>query len=103
MPKFGALISEARVERDGNVITGGGVTAGIDLAFTIAAELRGQEVAENIQLGLEYAPAPPFNRGRPELARPEVLAQTTARLSAMSAVRDAAVARAVEKLEISAG
>jgi cyclohexyl-isocyanide hydratase len=102
LPKFGALISEARVERDGNIITGGGVTAGIDLAFTIAAELRGQEIAENIQLGLEYAPAPPFNRGRPELARPEVLAETKARLSAMSAIRDAAVARAVEKLEISA-
>jgi cyclohexyl-isocyanide hydratase len=103
LPAFGALVSEARVTRDGNVITGGGVTAGIDLAFTVAAELRGQDAAENIQLGLEYAPAPPFNRGRPELARPEILAQVQARLSAMSAIRDAAVARAVEKLEISAG
>jgi len=101
LPRFGALVSEARVERDGNVITGGGVTAGIDLAFTVAAELRGQEVAENIQLGLEYAPAPPFNRGRPDLARPEVLAQTKARLSAMSAVREVAVAQAIDRFEMS--
>lgn len=78
---FGATVSEARVERDGNVITGGGVTAGIDFALVMLAELAGQDYAEATQLGLEYAPAPPFNSGRPELARPEVLALVKARLA----------------------
>ncbi len=78
---FGAMVSEARVERDGNVITGGGVTAGIDFALVMLAELAGQDFAEATQLGLEYAPAPPFNSGRPELARPEVLALVKARLA----------------------
>jgi transcriptional regulator GlxA family with amidase domain len=78
---FGATVSEARVERDGNVITGGGVTAGIDFALVMLAELAGQDYAEAVQLGLEYAPAPPFESGRPELARPEVLALVKARLA----------------------
>jgi cyclohexyl-isocyanide hydratase len=58
---FGAIPDDARVVRDGNVITGGGVTAGIDIALTIAAELAGEDVAKMIQLAIEYAPAPPFN------------------------------------------
>lgn len=62
---FGAIPDDARVVRDGNVITGGGVTAGIDIALTIAAELAGEDVAKMIQLAIEYAPAPPFNCGRP--------------------------------------
>jgi putative intracellular protease/amidase len=84
---FGATVSEARVERDGNVITGGGVTAGIDFALVMLAELAGQDFAEATQLGLEYAPAPPFNAGRPELARPEVLALVKARLAQTADVR----------------
>ncbi len=60
--------AEERVVRDGNVITGGGVTAGIDLALTVIAELCGETLAQSIQLGLEYAPAPPFDCGRPERA-----------------------------------
>lgn len=63
-----------RVVRDGNVITGGGVTAGIDLALTVIAELCGEGVAQSIQLGLEYAPAPPFDCGRPERAPAAVTA-----------------------------
>jgi transcriptional regulator GlxA family with amidase domain len=65
---FGAVPDEARVVRDGNIITGGGVTADIDFALTVLAEIWGDETAQTIQLGLEYAPAPPFNSGRPELA-----------------------------------
>ena len=72
---FGAIPDAARVVRDGNIITGGGVTAGIDFAFVVAAELAGEAFAQGLQLGLEYAPAPPFNGGRPETAPPEVLAQ----------------------------
>lgn len=73
LPLFGAIPDPARVARDGNIITGGGVTAGIDFALTVLAEIAGEEAAQIIQLGLEYAPAPPFNAGRPELAPPAVL------------------------------
>ncbi|CAI2439654.1 DJ-1 family protein [Serratia plymuthica] len=72
---FGAIPSSARVERDGNVITGGGVTAGIDFALTLIAELHGEETAQMIQLYLEYAPAPPFLGGTPELAPTGILAR----------------------------
>ena len=79
---FGVQVSEARVERDGNVFTGGGVTAGLDFAFTLLAELAGEDDAKAIQLGLEYAPSPPFQSGRPELAPPEVLERVRSRLAA---------------------
>ena len=70
---FGATPDPGRVVRDGKVFTGGGVTAGIDFALTIAAEIAGEDVAQAIQLGVEYAPAPPFNSGRPETAPAKVL------------------------------
>ena len=70
---FGAIPDPARVVRDGNVFTGGGVTAGIDFALTIAAEIAGDDMAQSIQLAVEYAPAPPFNAGRPETAPAAVL------------------------------
>jgi putative intracellular protease/amidase len=70
---YGVQVSEARVERDGNILTGGGVTAGIDFAFVLLAELVGETYAKAVQLRLEYAPDPPFQSGRPELAPPEVL------------------------------
>jgi len=72
---FGAIPDPSRVARDGNVFTGGGVTAGIDFALTLAAEVAGDDFAQGLQLGLEYAPAPPFNAGRPETAPPEILAR----------------------------
>ena len=87
LPLFGAIPDEGRVVRDGNIITGGGVTAGIDFALTVAAELAGEEVAMAIQLGLEYAPAPPFNAGRPELAPAQVLAVVQARMDAAMPTR----------------
>ncbi|WP_434524811.1 DJ-1/PfpI family protein [Photorhabdus asymbiotica] len=65
---FGAISDSRRVVKDGNIITGGGVTAGIDFALTVIAEIYGEETAQSIQLGLEYAPSPPFNAGRPETA-----------------------------------
>ncbi|WP_293677068.1 DJ-1/PfpI family protein [uncultured Phenylobacterium sp.] len=91
---FGAIVSEARVERDGNIITGGGVTAGIDFALVLLEELAGRDYAEGVQLGLEYAPAPPFNSGRPELARPEVLARVQALMAHAVESRTAAAAEA---------
>jgi transcriptional regulator GlxA family with amidase domain len=69
---FGATHDPARVARDGNIITGGGVTAGIDFAFTVLAEIAGEDFAQTVQLGLEYAPAPPFNSGHPSTAPAEI-------------------------------
>ncbi|MCJ2079776.1 DJ-1/PfpI family protein [Methylobacterium sp. J-090] len=88
---FGATPVAERVVRDGNLLTGGGVTAGIDFALALAAELVGRAGAEAIQLGLEYAPAPPFDAGTPGSAPPEVLAAARARLSASRAAREALV------------
>ena len=74
LTEFGAVPDPARVVRDGNIFTGGGVTAGIDFAFTVLAEIAGEPLAKVLTLGLEYAPAPPFGCGRPELADAETLA-----------------------------
>jgi len=96
---FGAIPDEGRVVRDGNTITGGGVTAGIDFAFVVLAELAGEDYAKAIQLSLEYAPAPPFNAGRPELAPPEILEQVTARYAALANTRLASAAEAAARLQ----
>jgi cyclohexyl-isocyanide hydratase len=91
---FGVTPDPARVVRDGNVITGGGVTAGIDMALTVMAEIAGVDHAQTVQLAIEYAPAPPFDSGRPERARPEIVAAAKKRLDAIRNDRDAAVFRA---------
>ena len=96
---FGAIVDERRVVRDGNVITGGGVTAGIDFAFVVLAELAGEDYAKAVQLSLEYAPDPPFHAGRPEIAPPEILAQVKARLAAMIEARQSAAAEAAGRLQ----
>ena len=68
LPLVGASHENGRVVRDGNVFTAGGVTSGIDFAFHIVAELAGPEVAQAIQVGIEYDPAPPFAAGHPDKA-----------------------------------
>lgn len=68
LPYFGAIPTKQRVVEDGNLITTSGVTAGIDGALQLAARVRGAEVAQRIQLNIEYAPEPPFNSGTPESA-----------------------------------
>lgn len=98
LPAFGAVVDEGRVVRDGAIITGGGVTAGIDFALTLAAELAGDETAKLIQLGLEYAPAPPFDCGRPELAPPELVERFGKRMAAFAHERYAAVEQAASRL-----
>jgi len=75
LPLFGAIPDAGRVVRDGNIITGGGVTAGIDFALTLASELTTPAIAQSVQLGLEYAPAPPFDSGTPDRAPGDVLAR----------------------------
>ena len=84
---LGAVPVRERVVRDGNLITGGGVTAGIDFALTIAAELAGEEEAQAIQLQLEYAPAPPFDAGSPDTAPAAVVKRVTERSAAGFATR----------------
>jgi cyclohexyl-isocyanide hydratase len=68
LPIFGALPVNERVVMDGNMVFAAGVTAGIDGALRVAANLRGDEVAQAIQLYMQYAPEPPFNSGTPETA-----------------------------------
>jgi transcriptional regulator GlxA family with amidase domain len=88
---FGAIPDPARVVRDGNATTGGGVTAGIDIALSIVADVRGEETAKMIQLMIEYAPAPPFNSGRPETASAETVAAVRTRFAAFAAARRKAI------------
>lgn len=91
LPMFGAIPDDARVVRDGNAITGGGVTAGIDIGLTIAAELAGEDVAKMIQLAIEYAPAPPFNSGRPEIAEEKTVAAVKQLFAGFAAQRREAI------------
>ena len=68
LPLVGATHEKARVVKDGNVITAGGVTAGIDFGLSVIAEIAGETAARKIQLGMEYDPAPPFDSGHPDKA-----------------------------------
>jgi cyclohexyl-isocyanide hydratase len=79
LERVGAIAQHQRVVRDGNVFTGAGVTAGIDFALSIVAELAGDLTAKAIQLGIEYDPMPPFNTGSPEKSPPDVRAIVEAR------------------------
>jgi cyclohexyl-isocyanide hydratase len=89
---FGAIPVHGRVVRDGNLLTGGGVTAGIDFALTLVAEIAGREAAETIQLNLEYAPAPPFAAGSPDTAPAAIIAEARSRGASSRAEREALIA-----------
>ena len=95
---FGATPVAERVVIAGNVITGGGVTAGIDFALTVAAEAFGPELAQAIQLGIEYDPHPPFDAGSPERADPALVAKVRDVAAGRQAERRAAVKAAAAKL-----
>jgi cyclohexyl-isocyanide hydratase len=87
---FGAIPVHERVVRDGNLLTGGGITAGIDFALTLASELVGEEAAQAVQLALEYAPAPPFDSGTP-FSAPQSIVDRARQRSAPSVERRRAV------------
>lgn len=87
LPVFGATAVADRVVIDCNRITGGGVTAGIDFALTIAAELFGPETAKMIQLLIEYNPAPPFACGHPQTADPAIVELFRAKRAELQATR----------------
>jgi cyclohexyl-isocyanide hydratase len=95
---FGAIPVAERVVKDGNVFTGGGVTAGIDFALTVAAEAFGPDLAKAIQLGIEYDPKPPFNAGSPEGAGPAVTEKAVTSAAGRQAERAAAVRKAAARL-----
>jgi len=95
---FGATPVAERVVVDGNVITGGGVTAGIDFALTVAAEAFDADLARSIQLGIEYDPHPPFDAGSPERAGAQLVEKTRAAASKRQSERQAAVDQAAAKL-----
>jgi len=101
LPFFGAIPVNKRVVTDGNLVCAAGVTAGIDGALQVAADLRGVEVAQAIQLGIAYAPEPPFNSGTPESAPPAVLERVQLSYQAVAEQREQTARRVAERLGIS--
>jgi cyclohexyl-isocyanide hydratase len=99
LPRFGAIDTPGRVVRDGNLFTGGGVTAGIDFALTVLAEISGPEVAQAVQLSVEYDPAPPFDAGSPERAPAPVLGRIQGLYDRRRGEVEAAVAKAAAALD----
>jgi len=100
LPYFGASPVDERVVADGNMIFAAGVTAGIDGALRLAADLRGRAAAETIQLGIVYAPEPPFNSGRPDTAPPAVLAAARRSGAALAAHRMETARRIAQRLGV---
>lgn len=96
LPIFGATAMADRVVIDRNRVTGGGVTAGIDFALTIAAEMMGAETAKTIQLLIEYNPAPPFACGHPETADVAIVENLRRARAPMQAARLEQARRAAE-------
>lgn len=95
---LGAVPVAERVVCDRDRMTGAGVTSGIDFALAVAAELRGEAVAREIQLQLEYDPAPPFEGGSLHSAAPDLVARLRARIAPFIARRREATARAAARL-----
>jgi cyclohexyl-isocyanide hydratase len=102
LPFFGAIPVNERVVADGNLVFAAGVTAGIDGALRVAADLRGDEVAQGIQLSIAYAPDPPFSSGTPEQAPPAVLERARASYRALSERREETARRVAARLGIDA-
>ncbi len=100
LPIFGAIPVDDRVVEDGKYVFAAGVTAGIDGALTVAAKLRGQAVAEGIQLYMQYAPEPPFDAGTPARAPASVLDAARASVAGITAQREATAKRVAARLGI---
>jgi cyclohexyl-isocyanide hydratase len=100
LPLFGAIPVNERVVVDGAWVFAAGVTAGIDSALRLAAELRGDEAAQAIQLQMVYAPEPPFDSGTPETAPPAILEQVRQSLRGITARREQTALRVAARLGI---
>jgi len=97
---FGAIPDESRIVVDGNLITSGGITSGIDFGLHLAAQLVGVEHAKEIQLAMEYDPAPPFASGSPRVAEPAILARFSEGIRERQERRAALVREASHRLAV---
>jgi len=75
LARYGAVPMHRRVVFDGKYVTGGGVSAGIDMALTLVDLMGGSELAQAIQCGIEYDPHPPYDAGAPDKVDPAIVAQ----------------------------
>ena len=100
LPFFGAIPVNERVVADGNMVFAAGVTAGIDGALRVAADLRGAEVAQAIQLAIAYAPEPPFSSGTPETAPPAILERVRVSYRAVTEQREQTARRVAAQLGV---
>lgn len=98
--EFGATPLRQRVVFDGNRVTSAGVSAGIDMALTLSASLWGEDAAQEIQLGMEYDPRPPFQCGTPEQAPAHILNALKEKNSGRQKVREEAVKKAASRLKL---
>jgi cyclohexyl-isocyanide hydratase len=103
LPFFGAIPVSERVVVDGSYVFAAGVTAGIDGALRLAAELRGDDAARAIQLYMEYAPEPPFDSGTPAKAPPAILQQARLSVEAVTAQREMTARRIAARLGVDVG
>ena len=102
LTSFGAIPSHERMTVDGSLFTSGGVTAGIDMALEVVGKIAGPEVAQIVQLLLEYDPAPPFNAGTPRTAPKDVFDKLQSASAGRYADRAKAVSQAAARLALSA-
>ncbi|MGO9674588.1 MAG: DJ-1/PfpI family protein [Methylocella sp.] len=100
LPYFGAIPVNARVVVDGSMVFAAGVTSGIDGALRVAAELRGDEAAQTIQLYMQYAPEPPFDSGTPETAPAAILEAARRSFRAITTQREETARRAAARLGV---
>jgi cyclohexyl-isocyanide hydratase len=100
LPYFGAIPVNQRVVVDGGCVFAAGVTAGIDGALQLAAELRGDDAARSIQLHIAYAPEPPFNSGTPETAPPFILEQARRSFQGITSQREETARRIAGRLGV---
>jgi cyclohexyl-isocyanide hydratase len=100
LPFFGAIPVNERVVVDGSWVFAAGVTAGIDGALRLAAELRGVEAAQTIQLHMVYAPEPPFGSGTPETAPAAILDQARRSMARITKQREETARRVATRLGI---
>ncbi len=100
LPYFGATAVDARVVEDGTLLCAAGVTAGIDGALRLAATLRGDDVAQGIQLYMAYEPEPPFDAGSPGRAPAVVTARLRAAAAGLTARREDTARRVGARLGI---
>jgi cyclohexyl-isocyanide hydratase len=98
LTQFGAIVSNDRMTVDGNIYTAGGVTSGIDMALHVAAVIAGDEVAQQLQLQIEYDPEPPFKAGTPYLAPPAIVERAVIATKGRRDIREKAVALAAAAL-----